>query len=132
MLRARVAVGLGVATALAGMTVVITGGSSTGAQLGESCADLDTTFTTDSLHDVRSFSDAIAIVRGVRETIPAPPGGPEGYAGLIGRRVTVRVERVLWRRPNAPDPPRRFRFSDLGWTGTLETAGRWWDAVPRA
>jgi hypothetical protein len=102
------------------MTVVITGGSSTGAQLGESCADLDTTFTTDSLHDVRSFSDAIAIIRGVRETIPAPPGGPEGYAGLIGRRVTVRVERVLWRRPNAPDPPRRFRFSDLGWTGTLE------------
>jgi hypothetical protein len=34
--------------------------------------------------------------------------------------VTVRVERVLWRRPHAPEPPSRFRFNDLGWTGTLE------------
>jgi hypothetical protein len=60
-----------------------------------------------------------ALVRGVRQTIPPKPDGPEGWAGLIGRRVTVRVERVLWRRPQAPQPPQRFAFSDLGWTGTL-------------
>ena len=32
----------------------------------------------------------------------------------------MKVERVLWRRPNAPEPPRRFRFGDWGWWGTLE------------
>jgi hypothetical protein len=120
MLRARVAVGLGVAAVLAGAIVLPADGGSSGAPLGESCAELDTTFTTDSLHDVRSFADALAIVRGTREAIPPPPEGPEGWAGLIGRRVTVRVESVLWRRPHAPELPRRFRFSDLGWTGTLK------------
>ena len=39
---------------------------------------------------------------------------------MIGRTVTARVERVLWRRPNAPEPPRRFRFNDWGWSGDLE------------
>ena len=34
--------------------------------------------------------------------------------------MTARVERVLWRRPNAPEPPRRFRFNDWGWSGDLE------------
>ena len=47
------------------------------------------------------------------------PAAPRARPGLIGRDVTVHVERVLWRRPHAPEPPRRFRFSDIGWTGTL-------------
>ena len=120
MLRARVAVGAS-AAALAAAALVLSGGESSPAEpLGESCADLDTSFTTDSLHDVRSFADAMAVVRGVRESLPPEPDGPEGWAGLIGRHVTVRVERVLWRRPHTPEPPRRFRFNDLGWTGTLE------------
>ena len=94
------------------------GDSSPAEPLGQSCAELDTSFTTDTLNDVRSFADAMAIVRGVRESVPPEPDGPEGWAGLIGRYVTVRVERVLWRRPHAPDPPRRFRFNDFGWSGT--------------
>jgi hypothetical protein len=120
MLHARVAIGACAAAALAGAALLIGGGSSPAQSPDPPCADLDTTFTTDSLHDLRSFADAFAVVRGVREAVPPTPDGPEGWAGLIGRYVTVRVERVLWRRPNAPEPPRRFRFSDLGWTGTLE------------
>src|SRR5215218_1378864 len=120
MLRARVAVGLALAASAAGAFSLAQGGDAPGAGSDGSCADPESTYTTDTLHDLRSFSDAIAIVRGVRETIPPPPGGPEGYAGLIGRKVTVHVERVLWRRPDAPEPPRRFRFNDLGWTGPLE------------
>jgi hypothetical protein len=120
MLRERVAVGVCAAASLAGGLALLQGGSAPGAPLGDSCADPESTYTTDSLHDLRSFSDAMAIVRGVKQTIPPPPSGPEGWAGLIGRQVTVRVERVLWRRPHAPAPPRRFRFSDLGWAGTLE------------
>jgi hypothetical protein len=120
MLRARAAVGVALAVSAIGGAVLVGGGSEPGAAPGESCADGESTFTTDSLHDLRSFADAVAIVRGVRESVPPPPRGPEGYAGLIGRKVTARVERILWRRPNAPEPPRRFRFGDLGWTGTLE------------
>jgi hypothetical protein len=121
MLRARVAVGLGVAAALAGGIVLMDGRSAPEAAPGDPCFEPESSYTTDSLHDIRSFADAMAIVRGVRQTIPTPPSGPEGWAGLIGRQVSVKVERVLWRRPNAPEPPRRFRFSDWGWSGTLET-----------
>jgi hypothetical protein len=93
------------------------GGTGTAAR----CSDMhERTFTADTLHDLRSFSDAMAIVVGVDERIPPAPSGPEGWAGVIGRKVTVRVERVLWRRPNAPAPPATFRFSDWGWFGTLE------------
>jgi hypothetical protein len=120
MLRARLAIGLCVAGALAGGVILLVDGSAPRAQASDSCTDPESTYTTDTLHDIRSFSDAMAIVRGVRQTIPPPPSGPEGWAGLIGRHVTVKVERILWRRPHAPEPPRRFRFSDWGWWGTLE------------
>jgi hypothetical protein len=87
----------------------------------ESCSPIDeSSFTADNLHDLRSFSDAMAIVTAVDEEIPPPPSGPEGWAGVIGRVVTVRVEEVLWRRPNAPAPRRTFRFHDWGWFGELD------------
>jgi hypothetical protein len=120
MLRARAAVGLFAAAAAACGAVFLGGDSAPGA--GErgfaGCSEPDTSYTTGTLHDLRSFSDAVAIVRGVSERTPRPPDGPEGWAGRIGRHVDVRVERVLWRRPNAPEPPRSFTFGDLGWTGT--------------
>ena len=123
MLRARAAVGLFLAAAVVGGVVLLDGGragSAPGTPPAQSCRDGETTYTTDTLNDVRSFADALAIVRGVRESLPPEPTGPEGWAGLIGRRVAAEVERVLWRRPSAPEPPRRFRFNDLGWTGTLD------------
>jgi hypothetical protein len=109
MLRVCVAVGLCLAIALLA--------SPGGAAPDPSCVDGESTYTTDTLHDLRSFSDAMAIVQAVKETLPPEPGGPEGWAGLIGRRVTFRVERVLWRRPHAPRPPATARFNDLGWWG---------------
>src|SRR5215208_181098 len=128
MLRARVAVGASVAALLVGALAIADGGSAPAEPLGESCAELDTSFTTDSLHDVRSFADAMAIVRGVRESVPPEPDGPEGWAGLIGRYVDVRVERVLWRRPHAPS--HRAASASMIWAGPARpsTAGRSWPA----
>jgi hypothetical protein len=120
MLRARLTVGLCAAAATTVGAALVADGAAPQDQPGVSCTETESSYTTDSLHDIRSFSDALAIVRGVRQTIPPPPGGPEGYAGFIGRTVSVRVERILWRRPHAPEPPRRFRFGDWGWWGTLE------------
>lgn len=121
MLRARVAVGLALLVVVAAAGVMIAaGGDAPGAPPRPSCSYAESSYTTDSLHDVRSFADAMAIVRGVKEELPPEPKGPEGWAGLIGRRVTVEVERVLWRRPHAPEPPRVMRYIDLGWGGTVE------------
>jgi hypothetical protein len=108
--------------AILGVGVVLPCGASPAAQeaLGQSCAEMDeSTFAAETVRDLRSYSDALAIVRGVKEEIPQAPEGPEGWAGFIGRVVTVRVERVLWRRPKAPEPPRTFRFTDWGWFGSL-------------
>jgi hypothetical protein len=118
MLRACVAVGL---LAAFGPTAFSFLGRDVARAAGDAgCADPDTSYTTDSLYDVRSFSDAVAVVRAVKEEVPPEPEGPEGGAGLIGRKVTFRVERVLWRRPHGPKPPKTARFSDLGWVGELD------------
>jgi len=83
-------------------------------------SDPDYAWTMDTLRDVVSFSDQLSVIRVVRQAIPPAPKGPEGWAGLIGRTVTVEVERTLWRRPGAPSAPARFRFSDWGWWGDLD------------
>src|SRR5688500_18067914 len=98
MLRARAAVGLALVASVAGAVVLLDDERAPGATADDCSSIGESTFTTDSLHDLRSFADATAVVRAVRESVPPPPRGPEGYAGLIGRRVTVRVERILWRR----------------------------------
>jgi hypothetical protein len=104
---------------LASGALVVAGTAGSTAQRLASCSDIDeSTFRAESVRDIRSFSDAMAIVKAVKEEVPPAPEGPEGWAGVIGRVVTVRVERVLWRRPKAPTPPEAFRFSDWGWFGS--------------
>src|SRR5918999_5649789 len=117
MLRARVAVGLCLAGLAAGAVVLLdTGDDAPRAAGDQSCIPGESSYASDTLHDVRSFADAMAIVTGIEEeTAPPPEHSPEGYAGLIGRFVTMRVERVLWRRPSSPRPPETSRFNDLGW-----------------
>ena len=117
------AVGVAVAAAQRGDGRTAVG--ETSSRLGRSCSGGDYSFRADTLYDLRSFADGLAIVRAVGESIPPPPTGPEGWAGLIGRKVDVQVERVLWRRPHAPSPPTAFRFSDYGWTGTLKHKRPW-------
>jgi hypothetical protein len=116
------------ASALAGVGVAAAqrgGDRSEDGRLGSSCSEADYSFRAETLNDLRSFADALVIVRATGERTPPPPGGPEGWAGLIGRRVDARIERVLWRRPRAPGPPRTFTFSDYGWTGTLKHRRPW-------
>jgi hypothetical protein len=120
MIGARLALVLCTAAMVASAAVLLSDDGSPEAGPGGECVDPDRSYTTDSLHDLRSLADALAIVRGVRQSIPPEPDSPEGWAGLIGRRVTANVERVVWRRPHAPEPPARMRFDDIGWAGTLE------------
>lgn len=84
----------------------------------------DNAFAYTKNRSLRELLDRRAIshlrTRGVKEAVPPAPDRPEGWAGFIGRVVTVRVESVLWRRPKAPKPPNTFRFSDWGWFGSLK------------
>ncbi|HKP20658.1 MAG TPA: hypothetical protein VJT68_04030, partial [Thermoleophilaceae bacterium] len=73
MLRARVAVGACVAALAAGGAVLADGDSSPAEPEDRPCADFDSSFSTETLHDVRSLADAMAIVRGVREWTPPEP-----------------------------------------------------------
>ena len=84
------------------------------------CTEGERSWTMDTLRDWVSFSEQLSVIRVVGESIPPAPEGPEGWAGLIGRRVTVKVERTFWRRPGAPRAPERFRLSDWGWSGDLD------------
>ena len=77
-------------------------------------------WTTAALADWVSFSDQVAVIAVLAEKRSPPPDGPEGYAGLIGRRVTVLIEETLWRRRGAPRAPERFTFTDWGWSGTVD------------
>src|SRR4051794_6882230 len=120
MLRTRVAVAICAAAALAGALVLLKRNGSPEGGPGGDCGDPGRWCPAHPLPDVRALSDALAVVRGGRQSIPPEPDSPEGWAGLIGRRVTANVERVVWRRPNAPEPPARMRFDDIGWAGTLE------------
>jgi hypothetical protein len=90
------------------------------AAVGDACSEGDSLWTTDTLRDWVSFADGLAVITPVAERETPPPAGPEGYAGYIGRRVTVRVERRLWRRRGASAAPDTFRFVDYGWVGTIE------------
>jgi hypothetical protein len=83
----------------------------------------DYAFSQETLRDWVSFFDALSTVKVVRERRTGPLTDPDG-AGVVGRRVTVKVKRTRWRRPGAPEAPRRFSFIDWGWwqhkDGSLE------------
>jgi hypothetical protein len=85
MLRTHVTVGLCAAASIAAGLVFLRDGDAPRAAAGGSCSPLsESSFTTGTLHDLRSFADAMVIVRAVRQEIPPPPEGPEGWAGLGG------------------------------------------------
>jgi hypothetical protein len=60
-----------------------------------------------------SYGDQLSVVAVTGATGERPAERNSG--GLIGRRVTVRVERTLWRREGAPKAPATLRFGVAGW-----------------
>ena len=73
----------------------------------------DYAFPNEKLRDWVSFFDRLSVVRAVEERASGPR---HDSSGVVGRDVTVVLERTLWRRPHSPDAPRRFTFNDWGWS----------------
>lgn len=70
----------------------------------------------DTLTDWRSFSDHLAVVT-VTDQRKMKPSAAEVAAGegLIPRIIHLRVDSIMWSRPEAPDPPTSFDANFDGW-----------------
>lgn len=74
-------------------------------------------FTAESLQDIVSFADAVAVVRliGERE-VGLPPDQAARGEGSSAREVTLAVDQVLWQRPGAARTlPNTVTFNGLGY-----------------
>lgn len=70
----------------------------------------------DRLIDWVSYGDAAVMITVVKaEEVAASPAEVERGEGLIGRRLTVRVNDVLWRHPDASTAPKSFAFDGFPW-----------------
>jgi len=81
-------------------------------------ADSHAQFPYETASDVVSYSDHVAIVTVVSESEVTPTPTPEtgGPAEpTIARRVTFRVDDVLWSRADAPAAPAKFTALWGGW-----------------
>jgi hypothetical protein len=108
MRRDLVALVLGVAC-LAGC-----GGASDGVSV-ISKASLDYALPGETLAEWVRHGDQLSVISVTDETRPAVWPAYRNTGGLVGRKVTVRVERTLWRGPGAPRAGRVLRFGVWGW-----------------
>jgi hypothetical protein len=86
-----------------------------GAHAGVGTVQPDYALPSESLRDWVSFGDQVSVVSVLRETPPRLPRDWKNSGGLIGRAVTVHVDRTLWRRPHAPRLHGAVRMRVLGW-----------------
>lgn len=100
------------AVALAVTSGVGCGSSREAAVAGDSAAR----FPSETLRDWVSYADYVAAYTVVAEReIPPAPADVDRGEGLIGRDVTLRVDKVVWRAAGAPALPETLHMTALGW-----------------
>jgi hypothetical protein len=75
----------------------------------------DAMFASETLADWVAHGDQLSVIRIVDETPPTLPKDWKNSGGLIGRTVTVRIERTVWHRRKAPRRTGTFRMKAWGW-----------------
>jgi hypothetical protein len=78
-------------------------------------ASLDYGIPGETVADWARHGDQLSVVSVTRESKPAEWPEYRNSGGLVGRYVTVEVERTLWRRDGAPRAARRLRMNVWGW-----------------
>jgi hypothetical protein len=73
-------------------------------------------FPGQSVRDWKSYADHVAVytVTSERE-IPAEADEGARGEGLVGREVTLRIDRMLWSAPEAPPLPAEIKMTAPGW-----------------
>ncbi len=72
-------------------------------------------YPMDTLDDVRTHADAIVLATVLSEAPHESREAFYGEEGLVGRRITIRIDRSLWQKENAPSPPRTFDTAGGSW-----------------
>jgi hypothetical protein len=71
---------------------------------------------SETIRDWADFADQVAVLHIVsEEELPASADVLENGEGMIGRRVTARVEATLWRNHGSPALERTVSFTTWGW-----------------
>jgi hypothetical protein len=103
--------------AIAAVVVAIASGAGCGSA-GDAvvAGDSAARFPSERLRDWVSYADYVAAytVIAEREIPPASDDADRGE-GLVGRDVTLRVDRVVWRAAGAPALPQTLHMTALGW-----------------
>ncbi|MHB1242984.1 MAG: hypothetical protein ACYC1P_06245 [Gaiellaceae bacterium] len=69
-----------------------------------------------TLRDWADFADQVAVLEVVsEEALPPSVAVLENDEGMIGRRVTARVESTVWRNPGSPSVSGTVQFTTWGW-----------------
>jgi hypothetical protein len=116
-------VGLAVAAVLLGVPASVRGAAALADDEPFCAAVRDRPWTSDTLHDWVSFSDQLSVIRVLGERAI----GAQGGQGYVGRRVGIRIERTLWRRPDARRASPGLTIDDWGW---CETSGGRFPLIP--
>lgn len=88
------------------------------AEPAQTFPETDVPFPSDTASDVVSYADHVALVTAVAEAeepqtaVPMPTGS---NLPAIPRRVTFRIDRLLWSRPDAPAAPATVTAKWCGW-----------------
>jgi hypothetical protein len=78
-------------------------------------ASLDYALPGETLAEWVQHGDQLSVISVIDQTRPASWPAYRNSGGLVGREVTVKVERTLWRRAGAPRAGRVLRFGVWGW-----------------
>jgi hypothetical protein len=93
--------------------VVITGCGGSSAVMGDGGAGR---FPSETLRDWVSYADHVAVYTVVAEhEIPPPQEEIDRGEGLVGRDVTLHIDRTLWSAAGAPPLPDEIHMTALGW-----------------
>jgi hypothetical protein len=78
-------------------------------------ASLDYALPGETLDEWVRHGDQLSVISVTDETRPVTWPAYRNSGGLVGRELTVRVERTLWRRAGAPRARRVLHFDAWGW-----------------
>lgn len=77
-------------------------------------ADATDSLPGETVQDWTTFSDHLAVVTPVADRQTEPEFVEPGQY-LAGRELTLKIDRVLWTRTEAPSLPQRISFAQGGW-----------------
>lgn len=78
--------------------------------------DANRAFPMETMGDVGAHADAVVLATVLSEEELGDPEVVERGEGLVGRRITLRLDRTLWQKRNVLSPPKTFDTAGGSWS----------------